>query len=99
MEWGISFRASRDALILLTKRIGVEGLERISSRLVARKIGNLGTGTHISDARFKNDSSIFGPSALHRCLTQESHRVRGRILLLSGLHRRKLMSVCCQQLT
>jgi hypothetical protein len=50
----------------ITKRIG-DRLERISSRLVAREIGNLGTGTDISDARFKNDSSIVGPSALRQC--------------------------------
>src|SRR5260370_3053432 len=29
----------------------------------------------------------------------ESHRIRGRILFVSGLHRCKLMSVCCEQVT
>jgi hypothetical protein len=29
----------------------------------------------------------------------ESHGIRGRILVVSGFHRRKLMSVCCEQLT
>ena len=29
----------------------------------------------------------------------ESHRIRGRICFVTGLHGRKLMSVCCEQLT
>ena len=29
----------------------------------------------------------------------ESHRIRGRICFVTGLHRRKLMPVCCEQLT